>query len=156
MEKEVLRINQMFRAAAHGKPWHGDSVFKVLENLTSEQAAKYPIKNAHSIWEILVHIINWRDYTVRTILDDEPYIVKLNTEKDWTTITDFSEDAWQATIERYKKSTDELSEALSKVEDSILDEIVPEHKFSLYTLLHGIIQHDIYHSGQIVMLRKLL
>ena len=146
----------MFRAASHGQPWHGDSIFKIIKDITAEEAAAYPIPGSHSIWEYLVHMMNWREYAVRTLLDDELYIVELNTEKDWTTITDFSEEAWAATIEKYKKSTDELSEAILTVEDSSLGEIIPGHKFSYYTLLHGIIQHDIYHSGQIVLLKKLI
>ena len=90
------------------------------------------------------------------ISDDTPYKIELNSEKDWTPISDFSEAAWTATIEKYKRSTDELSEVMKSLEDSRLDENVPEQPFSFYTLLHGVIQHDIYHSGQIVLLKKML
>ena len=156
MKKEINTLSKMFRAAAHGKTWHGQSVWETLENISAEEAAAHPIPESHSIWDYLLHIINWREYAVRTLLDDEPYIVDLNTEKDWTTITDFSKEAWEATLELYKKSTDELSEAIKTIDDSKLEEIVREHKFTFYTLLHGVIQHDIYHSGQIVLLKKML
>lgn len=156
MKKEINRISNMFRDAAHGKTWHGQSVWKILENISAEEAAAHPIPESHSIWDYLLHIINWREYTVRTLLDDEPYIVDLNTEKNWTTITDFSQEAWEATLELYKKSTDELSETIKKFDDSKLEEIVREHKFTFYKLLHGVIQHDIYHSGQILLLKKML
>ena len=156
MQKEILRLTQMFGAVAHGKTWHGQSVFQTLENTSSEEATAHPIPESHSIWDYLLHIINWRDYAIRTLLDHEPYIVDLNTEKDWTTIIDFSSEAWEATLELYKTSTDELSEAIKTLDDSMLEKVVPGHKFTFYTLLHGVIQHDIYHSGQIVLLKKML
>lgn len=156
MQKEISRLVDMFSSAAHGKTWHGQSVWETLQNITAEEAAVHPIPESHSIWDYLLHIINWRDYAIRTLLDDQPYIVDLNTEKDWTTITDFSPEAWEATLELYKTSTEELSEAIKTIGDSKLEEIVLEHKFTFYTLLHGVIQHDIYHSGQIVLLKKML
>jgi len=156
MQKEISRLIEMFNAAAHGKTWHGQSVWETLQNISAEEAAAHPIPESHSIWDYLLHLINWRDYAIRTLLDDQPYIVELNTEKDWTTITDFSPEAWQAALELYKNSTDELSEAIKILDDSKLEEIVPGHKFTFYTLLHGVIQHDIYHSGQIILLKKML
>lgn len=146
----------MFRSAAHGKTWHGQSVWKILENISAEEAAAHPIAESHSIWDYLLHLINWREYAVQTLLDDEPYNIDLNTEKDWTTITDFSQEAWETALELYKKSTDELSEAIKTIDDSKLEEVVPGHKFTFYILLNGVIQHDIYHSSQIVLLKKML
>ncbi|MEM6964477.1 MAG: DinB family protein [Bacteroidota bacterium] len=156
MEKEPHRIVQQFRAAAHGTPWHGDSILKILEGVTAEEAAARPIPNSHSIWDYLVHIMNWREYVVRNLMDATPYTVELNTEKDWTTITDFSEEAWQATLAAFQKSTDELSKATATVDPDKLTEVMPGSKYSLYAILHGVIQHDIYHSGQIRLLKKML
>lgn len=157
MKKEINRLVKMFRAAAHGKTWHGQSVWETLQNISAEEAAAHPIPGSHSIWDYLLHIINWREYAIRNLLDDKPYIVELNTEQDWSTITDFSKEAWEATLNLYKKSTDDLSEAIRTVDDSKLEEmIIPESKNSFYVLLHGVIQHDIYHSGQILLLKKLL
>jgi len=146
----------MFRAAAEGKTWHGQSVLEILDNVSAEEAAARPIADSHCIWDYLLHIINWREYAVRTILDDEPYIVDLNTDRDWTPIADYSEAAWEAALELYKKSTEDLVKAVETMDDAQFDEIVPKQKYTFYTLLHGVIQHDIYHSGQIVLLKKML
>lgn len=156
MQKEVSRLLNMFLSAAHGKTWHGQSIWKIVQDISAEEAASHPIADSHSIWDYLIHMINWRDYAIRTILEDEPYIVELNTEKDWTTITDFSPEAWQKALELYESSTEELAEAIKTLDDSKLEEVIPEHKYTFYTMLHGVIQHDIYHSGQIVLLKKLI
>jgi len=156
MKNEIFKLTKMLRATAHGKPWHGESVFQTLENISAEEAATHLTLESHSIWDYVLHIINWREFTIRNLLDDKPYLVELNSNKDWTTITDFSPAAWKAVLELYKKSTDELSEAIQTIDDSKLEEIVSGHKYTFYTLLHGVIQHDIYHSGQIVLLKKML
>lgn len=156
MKKEINQLDEMFRGAAQGKTWHGQSVWETLKNISAEEAAAHPIPDSHSIWDYLLHIINWREYAIQILSNDEPYIIELNTEKDWTTITDFSQEAWKTALELYKKSTDELSEAIKKIDDSKLEEIVPKQNFTFHTVLHGVIQHDIYHSGQIVLLKKIL
>lgn len=156
MKKQVERLNKMFRVAAHGKTWHGQNILQTLENVSFEIAAAYPIEGGHCIWDYLLHIINWREFAVKALLRDEPYVIELNTDKDWTPISDFSEKAWEKAIELYKKSTDDLSIAILNIDDNRLEEIVPGHEYTFYTLLHGVIQHDIYHSGQIVLLKKMM
>ena len=152
----VQRYIKMFRDAAEGKTWHGQSVLKTLENISAEEAATRPIAESHCIWDYLLHIINWREYAVRNILDDKPYVVDLNTDKDWTPISDYSEEAWKAALKLYKQSTEDLVKAMETMDDDRLDEAVPESKYTFYTMLHGVIHHDIYHSGQIVLLKKML
>mgnify|MGYP000067409790 CR=1 FL=1 len=72
MQKEVSRLIEMFRSAAHGKTWHGQSVWETLQNISAEEAASHPIPESHSIWDYLLHLINWREYAVLTLLGDEP------------------------------------------------------------------------------------
>jgi len=156
MKKQVERLNKMFRAAAHGETWHGQSILQIFENISATTAAAHPIDGSHCIWDYLLHIINWRAFAVKALLEDKPYIIELNTDKDWTPISDFSEEAWEKAIALYKKSTDDLSNAILNIDDDKLDEIVVGHDYTFYTLLHGVIQHDIYHSGQIVLLRKMI
>src|ERR1035437_3500929 len=54
-----VRIADQLRRAFSGDAWHGDSVFEILEGVNAAQAAAHPIKNAHSIWELVLHIAAW-------------------------------------------------------------------------------------------------
>jgi len=83
-------------------------------------------------------------------------VVDLDTERDWTPISDYSAEAWEAALKAYKKSTEDFVKALETMEDAQLDEKVPGSTYTFYKILHGVIQHDIYHSGQIVLLKKML
>src|SRR5260370_41368205 len=56
---EASRISDQLRRAFGGDAWHGHSVFEILKGVTAAQAAARPIKNAHSIWELVLHIAAW-------------------------------------------------------------------------------------------------
>ena len=56
---ESVRIADQLRRAFYGEAWHGDSLFEILRGVTAAQASARPVKNAHSIWELVLHITAW-------------------------------------------------------------------------------------------------
>ena len=154
--KYTHRLADLFRNAHDCTTWHGQSVTKVLQNISAKKAAAHPIANSHSIWNYVLHIVNWRAFAIRNLKDEAPYIVGLNTDLDWTPITDFSEEAWKLALGKFHQSAVELEEAIRTMDENQLFEKVPGSKHNWYVTLHGVIQHDIYHSGQIVLLKKML
>ncbi len=54
---EVQRIREHYDAVLHGEPWHGDAIWHILEGVSPEQAAARPLPHAHTIWEIVMHMI---------------------------------------------------------------------------------------------------
>ena len=58
----VERIRRHLERNFEGRPWYGDAIPKALEGLTADRAAARPIAAAHSIWEILLHMIAWKQY----------------------------------------------------------------------------------------------
>ena len=154
--KYTDRLADLFRNAHDGTTWHGQSVTKVLQNISAEEAAAHPIPNSHSIWDYVLHIVNWREYAIRNLKDDTSYLVDLNTDLDWTPITDFSEEAWKEALDKFHQSAIELEAAIRAMkEEQLFEKIVTGSKNSCYITLHGVIQHDIYHSGQIMLLKKM-
>ena len=77
-----------------------------------------------------------------------------NTPEDWRLPEDETEEAWGEAREGLRRSQDELLAALDGLDDGRLEEIVPGRDYSVYVLLHGVVQHDVYHAGQIALLRK--
>ena len=154
--KYTERLADLFRAAHDGTTWHGQSVTEVLQNISVEAAAANPIADHHSIWDYVLHIVNWRVFAIRNLKEETPYIVDLNTDLDWTPITDFSEEAWKSALEKFQQSAVELEEGIRAMDENQLFEKVPGSKHNWYVTLHGVIQHDIYHSGQIMLLKKML
>ena len=70
-------------------------------------------------------------------------------------IIDQSENAWQATLNQLKLSQEAWIEFLNRSEDSILAGNYPPNGMSYYDHIHGLIHHDAYHLGQMVLLAKL-
>ena len=139
------------KRAFDGGAWHGPSVKEVLEGVTAEKAAGRPVSGAHSIWELVLHITVWEDAVKRWIRRETHNVTN---ELDWQKVTDTSEVAWRKTLQDLEKGHMELRRTISGLSDSELDKILKEPKPSVYDLLHGVIQHDLYHAGQIAVLKK--
>lgn len=151
MSNEVTRIEDQLKRAFEGNAWHGPAVLEVLEGVTAAQAAAKPVPGAHSIWEIVQHITAWED-TARRRLQGEP--AEPTPEEDWPPLGDTGDAAWTAALERLRTGHQGLRRAVAKLSDAKLKEEVAGMDQTHYLLVHGVIQHDLYHAGQIALLRK--
>ncbi|HWX40682.1 MAG TPA: DinB family protein [Blastocatellia bacterium] len=149
---ESNRIGDQLRRSFEGAAWHGPSLEEVLAGVTAEKAAAHPIPGVHSIWEIVLHITTWEDIVRRRLegedFDDPP------PEIDWKAAVNDDEHSWQAALDGLKSANLALRDAISRIDDSRLKEIIPRKNYSVYYMLHGVIQHDLYHGGQIAILKK--
>jgi uncharacterized damage-inducible protein DinB len=149
---EVERIAEQLRRAFEGEAWHGPSVHELLASTTRGQAAKRPIPGAHTIWEIVLHIGVWESVVRRRLLGES--ITDLAPEHDWPPVRDVTEPAWRKTLEELEQGHLQMRQAITQVTDERLNETVPGKDYTVYVMLHGIIQHDLYHAGQISLLKK--
>ena len=150
--KETERIQDQLRRAFEGGAWHGPSVLELLDGVTAEQAAARPIPGAHSIWELVLHIGAWEGACNRRLAGDR---AELPTEEDWPAVNDVSDEAWEKTKAALREGHYTLRESIALVEDTHLDEPILQGMPSVYATLHGAVQHDLYHAGQIAILKKL-
>lgn len=155
---ETARIADQLRRAFRGEAWHGDSLFEILEGVTAAQAAARPVKHAHSIWELVLHIAAW-DGAVRRRLGGQS--VELSDDQNFPPVMDASEGAWRRALEHAKHAHDELIEAVNVFPDERLGDKVPGKAnepdwYNFYFMLHGVVQHELYHAGQIALLKKAL
>jgi len=149
---EKKRLNDQLKRAFEGEAWHGPSVSEVLADVTAQQAAAHPIAGAHSIWELALHIQTWERVGRRRIQEFVP--IDVSDEEDWPAVTDTSEAAWTKTLEELRSNHQALRAAIRELDEAKLDENVPGTTYSVYFLLHGVVQHDLYHAGQIALLKK--
>lgn len=151
--KETERIADQLLRAFRGEAWHGPSVLEVIANIRASQAASRPLNDAHSIWELVLHIAAWESACLRRLRGDA---AQLSDAEDWPSLNDITEEAWQQTIETLKQGNAELRSAILAVNDSRLDQPIVAGGRSVYNTLHGVIQHDLYHAGQIAILKKVV
>jgi len=151
---ECVRLADQIRRAFEGHAWHGDSLLKLLAGVNAKTAAAHPIKNAHSIWELVLHIAAWDGAVIRRA---QGKAAKLTARQNFPPVEDTSEAAWQNTLVQLKATHAELVNEVENFPDSRLMDQVPGKKqkyYNFFYLFSGIVQHELYHAGQIALLKK--
>ena len=149
---EIQRIVDQLQRAFEGNAWHGPSVTEVLAGVTAHGAAAKPVAAAHGIWELVHHIAAW-EAIVRRRIEGE-VIVEVADEEDWPRVDDTSEAAWRVSLDELERGHELLRDAIVGMKESRLEETVPGKDHSFYVLVHGVVQHDLYHAGQIALLKR--
>ena len=149
---EIERIRDQLKRSHQGEAWHGPSVREVLEGVSAEQAAARPVDAGHTIFELVLHMIAWRNVARRRLEGER--VDSLPDKEDFPQVVASGEDGWKQALARLDESFTRLDEAISRFDEGRLQDSLPERGRSYYTMLHGVIQHDVYHAGQIQLLRK--
>jgi uncharacterized damage-inducible protein DinB len=152
---EVERILDQLKRAYEGNAWHGPAVKEVLAGVTAAQARTRPLANAHSIWELVQHIAVWED-AGRRRLEGDRAAIEASSPEDWPPASDASEATWEEAKAALDRVHQKLVQTIARLPESRLDEPILEGMSSVYVTLHGVIQHDVYHAGQIAILKKAL
>ncbi len=152
MSTEIERIKDQMRKTFYSDAWHGGSVMEFLSEIGAEEAASRPLKARHSIWELVPHMETWKRVARKAVEGEK--MGRISPEEDWPPIEDVSEESWAQTVESLKEEHEALMGALSRLSEERLGETVPGRSYSFYTLLHGVIHHDLYHLGQIAVLKE--
>lgn len=151
---EPVRLADQIRRAFEGEAWHGDSVLEIFAGVDAKTAAAHPIRGAHSIWELALHIAAW-DGAVLTRARGTA--VELTDEQNFPAVNDASEVAWEKALKHLKTTHEDLVKAVAAFPESRLLDPVPgkKEKYNNYFyLFSGIVQHELYHAGQIALLKK--
>jgi len=151
--KEVERILDQLQRAFDGDAWHGPALLSILRDVNAKQAAKKPIAHAHSIWEIVLHLITWKNVVRRRLAGEA---VEPTPAEDWPRVDRVDETAWTDICAALKSAHQQLLQAGSRLRDDQLEGIAAGKSYTVYVMLHGIIQHDLYHAGQMALLKKIV
>ena len=154
MASEIVRLEEQLRRALEGEAWHGPSVLEALAGVSAEQASSHPIPGAHSIWELVLHIDS--DYALvlrRLAGDGRP----LTSEDGWPSCPPATAENWQRDVESLRRLNQQLREAVREFPEERLDlPLVAEVPYTAYTQFIGVTQHNLYHAGQISLLKRAL
>lgn len=156
IERLIDQLERSFR----GEPWYGSSVLGVLDGITAETAAARPVRGAHSIWELVLHMTGWKREVLarfRGATAGEP------AAGDWPALPGRDGAAWRATLADLTAAHEELVAAIRASSESALDGPVRDERnptpgsgLAQWQTLEGILQHDVYHLGQIALLKRAL
>ncbi len=154
MATEGNRLEEQLRRALEGEAWHGPSILELLAGVSSAQAASRPIAGAHSIWELVLHLRSDYDLVLRRLAGDGR---QLTAAEDWPACPASTEENWQQTVLELKRLNKKLRQAVQDFPVERLDDpLVPGVPYSAYMQFIGVTQHNLYHAGQIALLKRAL
>lgn len=135
----------------NGSSWIDVNIMDTLTTLTAKQAASKPFANVNSIWEIVNHLVSWREAILMRIIGES---IASPDNNFFEPIADRSEEAWKKALLRLEASQRAWINGIVGLEDDRMEIIWMPGNQSHYELISGILQHDAYHLGQIVILKK--
>lgn len=136
--------------------WSGRTYGGTIDSLSGTDAFLRPHPGVHTVAELLSHVVEWRKDNIRKILGDRPEPLRMGDYRDWIPNADLKEKGWETLKGEFYASAEQLCELLQDKEDPFLDESPQGLKGTYHFLLDGLINHDIYHLGQIGLTLKLL
>jgi uncharacterized damage-inducible protein DinB len=148
---EIDRILARYDEVLRGSAWHGDPIWQILEGISAETAAARAVPGAHTIWEIVMHMIFWEEVATERLAGRRAGLVE---ERNFPPMPEHTEEAWGKTLDQLRASNRSFREALSQLDAAKLDDLSAAGKRTFYDEAHGLIEHHIYHLGQIALLKK--
>lgn len=150
---EAIRITDLLKRSVRGVAWHGPSLLEILEDVTPDEALRHPIPQAHSIAELVLHVTAWMQATARGL---DTRSTQLTTAEEWPRVPEPFD--WPGALQRLRDASIQLRERMKAVADADLAQTVRgyDQDYPVYVLLHGVVQHNLYHAGQMALLKKAL
>ncbi len=148
--RETERLLDQLNRAFGGEAWHGPALRNLLDGVTEEQAKSHPIRGGHSILELVIHVGTWIDVVARRLGGTR---VESNSVQDWS---DATKTTWPRALEELERAESRLSDAVARLNTEDLDKPIAGAERSQYAEILGILQHNVYHAGQIALLKKAL
>jgi uncharacterized damage-inducible protein DinB len=155
MNQEIARIVKSLAGNLSGKGWFGNNLQQQLEGINAEKATKIPQNLNHSIAEIINHMMAWRLFIIEKLNGNAEYEV-WETDLDWVKIPQLNESDWRILQNQLVENQVLLIKTISEKAEGLLESKVDGREYNFRLMLNGIVQHDIYHIGQISIIRKLV
>jgi uncharacterized damage-inducible protein DinB len=146
IEQLVKRYDQTMSVEA----WYGDPVWKILQGIDASCAAAELLPGTHNIWQLVMHMEFWERIAARRF--SGPVAPEEAGNFPATPAVDEAE--WQKTLKSFRTSNREFRQAISLLDSNSLNKNTPGGQQTFGYELVGVIEHHIYHAGQIALLKK--
>lgn len=156
MQNKIKELKKKFETVYEGSPWYGDSIKSLLKKISAKTALTKSNKNSHSIAELVSHMISWREFLLKRLQGDKEFDVDQENSFQWSRIDSNEKTAWKSLLKELDKNQRKILGKLEKLDDDFLTTPVSKRKYKMNYLIEGVIQHDLYHAGQILLLAKLI
>lgn len=150
---EKQRILDLLERAHRGHAWHGPSLLETLAGVSPALAAKRPMKGVHSIWELVEHVASWNEIVATRLAGGQPVVTN---DLNFPPVPRPTPAAWKKSLSRLERTHELFRREVQRFPEQRLGRKRPKTNQTWNVLIHGQIQHGLYHAGQIAMLRRAL
>ena len=150
MANEINRIVKLFADLQHGDCWIGVNYKEVLHGVDAAGAVKNISGNTNNTWQLVAHITYWRTAVVNRFtgsINPPPFA-------DFLLPDELSEANWRQALHDFESAYHLLRNAIHNFKEENLDKPSPKEGQTYYQLIMGCLQHDAYHLGQLMLLKK--
>ena len=155
MNPEISLLLRLLDEAYERKAWHGPNLRGSLRGLTADQAAWRPGPARHNIWEIALHAAYWKYAVVRRLRGDRRGSFPCKGSNWFKRPESQTEEAWRADLQLLREQHARLREAIQGFDAARLNTKLPGSQTTALAMIQGIAAHDLYHAGQIQLLKRL-
>jgi hypothetical protein len=145
----VEQLLERYEQTLAGDAWYGDPVWKILDGIDARCAGARSLIGVHTIWQLVMHMAFWEEVATRRITGP----VTPDLAGNFPEMPVLDDPSWQATLEQFRMSNAKFREALSHLDPARLDENTPGAQRTFRYEIVGVIEHHIYHIGQIALLK---
>jgi uncharacterized damage-inducible protein DinB len=135
--------------------WHGPNLKGSLRGVSAETAAWRPGPGRHNIWEIAVHAAYWKYIVRRRLLGENKGSFPLEGSNWFERPEEIDERSWMKDRRLLEQMHRSLRQAIAEMPPALLWRTPPGSKVSNIRQIYGIAMHDVYHAGQIQMIKRL-
>ena len=156
MSKETQYIVKSFESTLTGRPWFGRGVYEIIGEIDESIVKMKPNDNSHSLLELVWHMNTWAEFTLANLEGRSTDDLKAIEKNDWRDL-DPIEHSWKTGVNQLKSIHERIIGLLNKKDDdSFLGDMVPGRQYNFRFMLNGLVQHNIYHLGQVAYIKKML
>jgi uncharacterized damage-inducible protein DinB len=152
---EVALLLRLLDESYERKAWQGPNLRGCLRGVTAQQAGWRPTPGRHNIWELLLHAAYWKYATWRMLVGERRGSFPEKGSNWFARPVSPTERAWRADLALLELQHRRLREAVKKLTDAELARKKPGSKYTTDNLVYGIASHDVYHTGQIQLMKRL-
>lgn len=155
MNQEILLLAERMKDAWEGDPWYGRNTRTLLSEIDETIAFQQP-SGQHSILELVWHMCTWKEFVISRIREDNKFPLKYFETADWRQLDHTNKALWKQGMQQLEQLQSEMVNLVLIQKDELLEKMVAERNYTFRKLLNGIIEHDVYHAGQVAYVKKLI
>ncbi len=152
----MAALTRQFEQLYDGELWLDETIRKKLADVDAANSVVQPLPALHNLQQVVLHIISWRKVLIARLQKDYTFQVEVNSPEDWKPSEELRAEDWEHILSELESTQQQIINLLQVQDESILDTNVGPFDYTYQYLIEGLIHHDLYHLGQLGIIKKLV